>query len=277
MSAKIQCKKRGSLNIKYAINTKLPFAQIVITWETTEKSLLRAILRKFISEKVITKGINYRNNIISACVGMSGIMFICTETKFFAIISQLYNALFTSEVKIQGNYSKLISDINKGCTIYCTGRIKNIIKHLSNNSTKIDKFKTLIDSYESKNRNKESNHDEHINSFKLAFTKRYKGNEKTFNENDKYALALLLSNSSIDFWFENDWLYTNDLNLLIEVLTRINFSLIKAFKFRFSKNDNVSFKFTSEMFAALYNFKNCSGNFDKCASKLKYLAIPPMI
>ena len=278
MTSKIQCKNRGTINIKCSFNSKLPIMQVVIIWNTSEKSLLRAILRKFISEKVLSKGVNYKNNIMSACVGMSGIMFMSTETKFFADVNQIYNAIFTSSVKIQGNYTKLTSDISKGCMIYCTGKVKNLMKHLTGNTKKIDTFKNTIDAYKNKDRNKDSKYEEPINQFTLLVNKRYKDKNTSFNDTDKYALAILLANNNIDFWFDNNDVVTNDLNLLIEVLTRLNFSLLKALKFRFSKNDTANVKFTNEMYAALYNFKaSASTELDKTAAKLKCITVPPRV
>lgn len=259
MSTNIKTKKRGDFKISYMMNKKIPLAQYIITWKTNEEGLLRAILRKFISEKVLLKGVSYKNNIINACVGKSGIMILGFENKFFAVINQIYYALLTTTVKISGNYNKLISDISKGCNIYVTGKIPNIIKNCStNNSKKIENFKLAIDKYDAKSRDsKGSNREEPVNEFELS------SKNGKFKDVDKYALSFLLSNTGVDFWFSDNYLCTNDLNYLIETLGRANFALLKTTKFRYGAKDKKAREFLDKMFSILYNFNYAVSDFLK--------------
>ena len=270
MTAKIQFKNRGTLNINYLFNSKIPFTQMVIIWNTTEEQMLRAILRKYVSEKVIIKGINPKNNIINAAIGKSGLMLLTIEKSFFSIFHQLYYALYNSTVKVNGSYSKLVSDINKGCTVYCTGKIKTLIKNLSGSSSKIDKFKDAINNLKIKDRQDVNNaKNDSLRSIKLDTR-----SEIGFREIDKYALALVLNNTNIDFWFESNMIYTNDFDYLIESIERSDFNILKTQKFRYKAGDEKCQKILDIMFSELYNFKYTkSDNFDKrkdVISKMKF-------
>lgn len=273
MSINIHTKKRGTINVKYVINKKIPVAQYILTWKTSEESLLRGILKKYITENVFIKGVNSRNKILNAFVGKSGIMILSPENTFFSVINQIYRALLSTVIKIGGNYNKLTSDINKGCEIYITGKITTLLKHFSNNSsTKIEALKKVLDGYDYKDRKSTSNREEPISSFVLETNKHEK-----FKDIDKYGLAMLVSSPSIDIWFEGNNICTNNINYLLESIRCINFKMLDKLKFRYATGDDKAKEMLDRMFAKLYNFNYVNSDFKECPSIIRKISLPQRV
>lgn len=266
----------GSIDIKYHLNNKCPFCQFIMTWKTSEEPMLRAILSKFVAERILTKGINSRNNIINAYVGKSSIMIYVPDNKFFSVIKQIYNTLFTFTVKIQGDYQKLVKDIKKGCSIICTGKIKTLQKHLSSQSPKIELLKKTLKELKIKERGKNvyngkgSIIQENLENQKLEY--KVSGKVYKFTENNKFDLAMLLSKCPIPFWFEGDYIYGINVELIDNCIVMTSPQLLKTIQYQTKKDDDESLKVLNKMICTLYNLKDTKSDID--SSKI---AIPKMI
>ena len=268
----------GKVSIKFYLNKKYSISQFVINWNTSEEALLRCILCKFVDEKVIIKGINSRNGIINAFVGKSGIMIMAPEQKFFPIINQLYNALYSSKVKCAGDYKKLVSDVKKGCEILITGKIKTLTKHLSTgNSSKIQAFQKTINGLKPKQRESGKNECP-MDSFKLVAKSRKDGKtvETVLNDSNKYDLAIILNRCSAPFWFSGDKLCTMCIEEICACIDCAIPKLLNVVKFQASSKDDDGLKFLNQLFAKLYNFSVKGSNPSESIDRIKHIELPDL-
>ena len=264
--------KNGEININYKLNTKLPIAQILIVWKTSEESILRAILQKFVSEKVIVKGVNSRNCIINAFIGKSGILFLAPDNKFFSILKQIYNALYTSKVKIKGDYKTLVKDVQKGCHIYCTGKIRTLQKQLESKGSKIENCQKTLNELKIAERTEAKNEEE---IFKFPLVSAQKSKEAVyFTDSNKYDLSMLINKCSTPFWFEDKNIVCNNISDICNTISNISEQLLKVIKYQIKGGDIECQKFLNKMFAALYNFKECESDIDDSIQKIKHMKIP---
>ena len=266
----------GKISIEYHLNAKLPVAQFAMIWTTTEEQLLRSLLHKFLSERVLISGINIRNGIISGKVGKSGIMFLAPEQKFFNIINQVYNALFTYQTKLDGDYKKLVSDVKKGCKIYITGKIRTLSKHLSDGkSPKIANIQKALAKLKVKDRfpGKLSPEPE---TFKLVakYRKGGKTMNDAFDDQDKYDLSIVLSQTFVPFWFNGQNIYSDSMEDVIQTIISANLKVLNIIKYQASLTDQKSRDFLNLMFAKLYNFIPKGSDPKKSAQRIRAIVIP---
>ena len=267
----------GSIDIEFHLNQKCVLSQFILIWNTSEEPMLRAILSKFISEKVLIKGINSRNNIVNAFVGKSGVMIYAPDNKFFSILKQIYNAIFTSTVKVAGDYGKLVKDVKKGARIICTGKIKTLMKHLGKGSPKIETFKKTVKDLKIKDRLKNvytgrgSVIQENIQNLKLQF--KSKGAKHSFSESNKYDLSILLSRCPVPFWFEGEFIYSVDIDSVIDSIQTSNPNLLKTVQYQVKKDDEENLKVLGKMFSILYHFKESKSTPDESKKAISQMII----
>lgn len=266
----------GKISIDYHLNTKLPVAQFAMIWTTSEEQLLRSLLHKFLSERVLISGINIRNGIISGKVGKSGIMLFAPEQKFFNIINQIYNAIFTYQTKLDGEYKKLVNDVKKGCKIYITGKIRTLSKHLSDGkSSKIANIQKALEKLKPKERYPGKLTPE-PETFKLVAKYRKGGNtmNDVFDDQDKYDLSIFLSKTFVPFWFSGQNIYSDNMEEIVRTIKMSSPKIIDIIKYQASLTDQKSRDFLNLMFAKLYNFTPKGSNPKKSAQRIKALVIP---
>lgn len=266
----------GKISIDYHLNAKLPVAQFAMIWTTSEEQLLRSLLHKFLSERVLISGINIRNGIISGKVGKSGIMFFAPEQKFFNIINQIYNAIFTYQTKLDGDYKKLVNDVKKGCKIYITGKIRTLSKHLSDGkSSKIANIQKALSKLKVKDRYPGKLTPE-PETFKLVAKYRKDGNtmNDVFDDQNKYDLSIFLSKTFVPFWFSGQNIYSDNMEEIVRTIKMSSPKIIDIIKYQASLTDQKSRDFLNLMFAKLYNFTPKGSDPKKSAQRIKALVIP---
>lgn len=268
-------KEKIDFEIECNLNMKFPLACMSITWRTKEDCLLRALLMKFVSEKVPFKTINYKNGIVQASIGKSGIIIMFPENKFFNILLQIYHCLFNSEVKCEGNYKKLMNDLCE-CDILVTGRIKTLLKNLNDDSKrKINAFIESIGKLKIKESRKVGKFPGIVHAFKLVAVFREKGKTEyeEFSEKNKYDVAMLLNHTRIPFWFDGSMICTLDGDTLINDLKQVDVrSQFASLKFQSGKNEPRFADFLNVMYARLYNFQPSGSDWKDTIRKLNKLA-----
>lgn len=142
----------GSVNVDVSAvyNKKFQCAVLYVEFDTKEDRLLGMLLQKYISEKVLTNGINMNNSIYNAISGSTSIVLFVPENKLTQNIVLLYSYLMktkltSNQCKIcgKGNYKTLASDL-KSFSVKITGKCKNFVASLKNDAPKIDRLKESL-------------------------------------------------------------------------------------------------------------------------------------
>lgn len=145
---------RGNISFNTQFNKFFSTNFLYLKFETTEKSLLYNILKKYLHEKTLFIGTNRINDIVSGFVTTRGIVVNCTEKK---IISNISNILaYINKTKLQtkelekltsktANYNKLRKDC-ASFSVYISGKCQHIQKAISTpGDKKISHFVETLD------------------------------------------------------------------------------------------------------------------------------------
>lgn len=150
---------RGTISFNTQFNKFFSTNFLYLKFETTEKSLLYNILKKYLHEKTLFIGTNRINDIVSGFATTRGIVVNCTEKK---IISNISNILaYINKTKLQtkelekltsktANYNKLRKDC-ASFSVYISGKCQHIQKAISTpGDKKISHFVETLDKVEIK-------------------------------------------------------------------------------------------------------------------------------
>lgn len=170
--------KGGSVEAKFSvtINKKFQSALIYIQFDTSEKDLLSLLLQKYVSEKVLTTGLNANNSALSAVAGETSIAIFAPENKITQNVLFLYaylnkTKLSSAQSKLikSGDYDRLSSDIKK-FSVEITGKCKNFAAALQNNAPKIDRLKQSLSAVATVNREAIKNTDVKTDFYETTLT-----------------------------------------------------------------------------------------------------------
>lgn len=149
---------KGSISFKAIHNKKFQTAVLFVEFKTSQTSLLSLLLQKYTMEKRLFTGVNINNGIHSIITGEKSIMMLVPENKITQNISLLYTYLLKSHLTSQqtklcgtGDYDKLSTDISN-FNVIVTGKCKNFINALKNNTPKIVNMINQINATSPKNR-----------------------------------------------------------------------------------------------------------------------------
>jgi hypothetical protein len=143
--------KGGKIKISTLHNKKFQVAAMLISFSTTQKSLIDLLLQKYIADKELSVvGINPATNLYAACSGNGSIALLCPENKIIQNILGVYNYLCKGKLTTQqakfckdGDYKKLVNDI-KNFEVCITGKCKTFTNNLSNETPKIQRLTTAL-------------------------------------------------------------------------------------------------------------------------------------
>lgn len=149
----------GAVDVSCQFNKRLALCFLYLRFDTSEKSLLYVLLKKYIHEKVTGISCNAVNEIYSAQCTSNGIVVTCSEKKIIPNIINIFAYLMKTKLSSKehdnltcatAKYSKLHNDL-KSFSVFITGKTRNISRAFANSGDKkITKIVSSLDNVQPK-------------------------------------------------------------------------------------------------------------------------------